>query len=299
MASWKAELMLLLMTVIWGATFLFIKMGLDFTGPFFYLILRFSVALLLCVTVFWNKLNFKDNNLLKNGLLLGGIFGIGFILQTKGLEYTSIQKSAFITGLTVVITPFTFKLISKRDILLFSKIGVVIAFIGLYIFTEPDFSDLNKGDVFTFASTFCWAIFIPLLDKFTYNNSTKNLTINLVFLQLLSMLFVVTLGFFIFEFREFHFQFHWNLISSVLFNGVMASFVLMFIHTNFQRYTTPVKAALIFSLEPIFAASFAFIFLNEYLKEIEIIGASVLFGGVLISELGMPIIQMLKKEKKD
>ncbi len=297
MPSWKAEIMLLLMTVIWGATFLFIKMGLDFTGPFFYLILRFSVALILCIIVFWNKLNFKDKDLLKKGLSLGLIFGAGFILQTKGLEYTSIQKSAFITGLTVVITPFTFKIISKRNILLFSKVGVIIAFLGLYIFTEPDFSDLNKGDIFTFASTFCWAIFIPLLDKFTYQNETKNLTINLVFLQLLSMISVAIIGFFIFEFKEFHLELEVNLIASVLFNGIMASFVLMFIHTNFQKYTTPVKAALIFSLEPIFAAFFAFIFLQEYLTKIEIIGASVLFSGVLVSELGMPILQFFKVNK--
>lgn len=297
MPSWKAEIMLLLMTVIWGATFLFIKMGLDFTGPFFYLILRFTVALTLCVLVFWNKLNFKDKDLLKKGLSLGLIFGAGFILQTKGLEYTSIQKSAFITGLTVVITPFTFKIISKRNILLFSKIGVIIAFLGLYIFTEPDFSDLNKGDIFTFASTFCWAIFIPLLDKFTYQNETKYLTINLVFLQLLSMISVAIIGFFIFEFDEFHLQLDVNLIASVLFNGIMASFVLMFIHTNFQKYTTPVKAALIFSLEPIFAAFFAFLFLQEYLTQIELIGASVLFTGVLVSELGMPILQLIKGNK--
>ncbi len=294
MPSWKAESMLLLMTVIWGATFLFIKLGLDFTGPFLYLIMRFLIAIVLTVVVFWKKLNFNDPVLIKNGLLLGAIFGIGFILQTIGLEHTTIQKSAFITGLTVVITPFTFKLLSKRDILLFSKIGVVIAFVGLYIFTDPDFNDINKGDVYTFLSTFCWAIFIPLLDKFTNENKTKNLTINLVFLQLVSMLFVVTLGFFIFEYNSAFIIWDSNLIISVLFNGILASFVLMFIHTNFQKYTTPVKAALIFSLEPIFAAGFALIFLGEYLSRVEFIGAIVLFSGVLISELGRPMLNMLK-----
>lgn len=294
MPSWKAELMLLLMTVIWGATFLFIKLGLDYTGPFLYLIMRFSIAIFLTLIVFWNKLNFKDTDLLKNGLLLGAIFGVGFILQTKGLEYTSIQKSAFITGLTVVITPFTFKLLSKRDILLFSKIGVVIAFAGLYIFTDPDFNDINRGDVYTFLSTFCWATFIPLLDKFTNENKTKNLTINLVFLQLVAMLIVATIGYFAFEYKNSFIIWDMNLVISVLFNGILASFVLMFIHTNFQKYTTPVKAALIFSLEPIFAAGFALIFLGEYLSRLEFIGAIVLFAGVLVSELGQPILKMLK-----
>lgn len=298
MSSWKAELMLLLMTMIWGATFLFTKIGLEATGPYFYLVLRFSIAVLLTLLFFSNKFDFKNKELLKQGLILGGIFGIGFILQTKGLEYTTIQKSAFITGLTVVITPFTFKIISKKTILLFSKIGVIIAFVGLYIFTEPDFSDINLGDVYTFLSTFCWAIYIPLLDKFTNKNETKNLTINLVFLQLASMLVVVSLGFIIFEFNNFYIDWNYELIQSVLFNGVVASFILMFIHTNFQKHTTPVKAALIFSLEPIFAAVFAFIFLNEYLTEIESLGASILFFGVLTSELGLPILNLIKGNKK-
>lgn len=298
MSSWKAELMLLLMTMIWGATFLFTKIGLEATGPYFYLVLRFSIAVLLTLLFFFNKFDFKNKELLKQGLILGGIFGIGFILQTKGLEYTTIQKSAFITGLTVVITPFTFKIISKKTILLFSKIGVIIAFVGLYIFTEPDFSDINLGDAYTFLSTFCWAIYIPLLDKFTNKNETKNLTINLVFLQLASMLVVVSLGFIIFEFNNFYIDWNYELIQSVLFNGVVASFILMFIHTNFQKHTTPVKAALIFSLEPIFAAVFAFIFLNEYLTEIESLGASILFVGVLTSELGLPILNLIKGNKK-
>lgn len=296
MSSWKAELMLLLMTIIWGATFLFTKIGLDATGPYFYLVLRFSLAVALTFIFFFNKLNFKDKQLIKNGIILGSIFGIGFILQTKGLEFTSIQKSAFITGLTVVLTPFTFKLLTKKKVLLFSKIGVVIAFIGLYIFTDPDFSDINKGDVYTFLSTFCWATFIPLLDKFTNDNNTPNLTINLVFLQLSSMLIVVTSGFFIFEFNNFYIDWNYNLVQSVLFNGVVASFILMFIHTNFQKHTTPVKAALIFSLEPIFAALFAFIFLNEFLSSTESLGASILFFGVLTSELGLPILNLIKNK---
>lgn len=296
MSSWKAELMLLLMTIIWGATFLFTKIGLDATGPYFYLVLRFSLAVALTFIFFFNKLNFKDKQLIKNGIILGSIFGIGFILQTKGLEFTSIQKSAFITGLTVVLTPFTFKLLTKKKVLLFSKIGVVIAFIGLYIFTDPDFSDINKGDVYTFLSTFCWATFIPLLDKFTNDNNTPNLTINLVFLQLSSMLIVVTSGFFIFEFNNFYIDWNYNLVQSVLFNGVVASFILMFIHTNFQKHTTPVKAALIFSLEPIFAALFAFMFLNEFLSSTESLGASILFFGVLTSELGLPILNLIKNK---
>ena len=100
--------MLLLMTLIWGATFLFTKDGLDYTGPFMYLLLRFSAAAILFL-VFFGKYLFKVKlSAIKYGLILGLLFAFGFVLQTMGLKYTLIQKSAFITGLTVAITPFAF-----------------------------------------------------------------------------------------------------------------------------------------------------------------------------------------------
>ena len=291
--------MLLLMTLIWGATFLFTKLGLEHTSPYFYLVLRFGLAVFLTFIFFWNKLNLKDTKLLKQGLFLGSLYGIGFILQTKGLEYTTIQKSAFITGLTVVLTPFTTKLISNKKIQFFSKIGVIFAFIGLYLFTNPDFSAINIGDLLTFLSTFCWAVFIPLLDKFTYQNETKNLSINLVFIQLSTMLAYALVAFLIFEVNSFKLEWNYKLIESVVFNGVIASFILMFIQTNYQKNTTPVKAAIIFSLEPIFATIFAFLILGETLNRTETIGASILLFGALTSELGLPIINLIKKVKKN
>ncbi|MDC1068659.1 DMT family transporter [Candidatus Kapabacteria bacterium] len=294
MKVWKAELMLLLMTMIWGATFLFTKMGIDSVTPVFYLILRFSLALALLL-IFFGKYFLKiDKSLIWKGILLGGIFGLGFILQTKGLEYTKIQKSAFITGLTVALTPFTFKLISKKKIALFSWIGVVVATIGLYIFTNPTIDTFNIGDVYTVLSTFCWAFFITFLDKFTKDDHSFAYTIRLVFLQVVGTLLVCTIFFFGLDSESYNSNFYLDneLIISVVFNGLLASFLLMIIHTNYQRYTSPVKAALIFSLEPVFASIVALIFTTEVLTGLEYIGASVLFFGVLISELGSYIFKI-------
>lgn len=291
MKPWKAELMLLLMTMIWGATFLFTKIGLELATPLFYLILRFAVALLLTLLFFWKYfLNIKKE-LLWKGIFLGAIFGLGFILQTKGLEYTKIQKSAFITGLTVAITPFTFKLISNKKVALFSWIGVLIATIGLYIFTDPFGeavgANFNIGDGYTVLSTFCWAFFLTYLDKYTKDDASFDYTIKLVFLQIVGSLLVITAGFFLMTTEQVPEQI-WDadLWVSVAFNGILASFVLMIIHTNYQRYTSPVKAALIFSLEPVFASVIALLFTTEVLNGRETVGAVVLFTGVLTSELG-------------
>lgn len=291
---WRAELMLLLMTLIWGATFMFTKIGLESSPPFFYLILRFSVALSMML-IFYNKyLKKVSKKTLKQGSILGLLFGSGFVLQTYGLEFTAITNSAFITGLTVVLTPFAFKIISKNKINFWPKIGVVVAFVGLYIFTNPDINSINLGDVLTLISTSFWAIYITIMDKFTKGDDSKERTIQLVALQFMFVLPLPVIGFLIFELPDFYVSFDPNLIASVLFNGILASFILTIIHTTYQRYTTPVKAALIFSLEPIFASLFALAFMSEILTNTELLGATILMFGVLVSELGGFVIKKLK-----
>lgn len=294
-SHWKAEFMLFLMTLIWGATFLFTKLGLESCPPFLYVILRFTIALSL-VIIFFNKyMKNIDSKTWKSGAILGLLFGGGFVLQTVGLGMTGVTNSAFITGLTVVLTPFAFKLISKNKLMFWPKLGVVIAFIGLYIFTNPDLDNINNGDVLTLISTGFWAVYITLMDSFTKGEVSTKLTMQLVAIQFLFALPLPFIGFLIFDLPDFQISWSSDLFMSLAFNGILASFVLTIIHTTYQRYTTPVKAALIFSLEPIFATIFAAIFLNEILSTLELIGASILMFGVLTSELGKFTYNRLKK----
>jgi drug/metabolite transporter (DMT)-like permease len=286
MKSIHAELMLLLMTVVWGATFLFTKIGLEFSSPYVYLLLRFIVAISLVVLIFGKHLRNINVKIAKQGIFLGLLFGLGFTLQTTGLELTEIQKSAFITGLTVALTPFAFRLISKRKISHYAKIGVIIATFGLYIFTDPSLENFNKGDFLTLLSTFCWAFFISYLDKFTKGEEGFSDMISLVFMQMIGAVIIIIIAYFVFEFPELKFEMNSDLLLSVLFNGIIASFVLMIVHTKYQRYTTAVKAALIFSMEPIFASIFAMIFIQEFLNSDEYLGAVIMLFGVLFSELG-------------
>ncbi|HRP01698.1 MAG TPA: DMT family transporter [Candidatus Kapabacteria bacterium] len=297
MESWKAESALFVVTIIWGATFLLTKIGLDGTTPSIFLLLRLSLALLISLIFFGKYLLRLNKTILAQGTVLGLLFGVGFLLQTYGLKFTSVSKTAFITGITVVITPFVYFLVKKKAIGRWAKVGVIIASIGLYIFTKPDFDNLNIGDILTLLSTIMWAFYITLMDTFTKGKSGMALTSNLVILQFFISTLLFIISFFLFDFNNYKLVISNSLLIAVAFNGILASFAVSFIHTAFQRYTTPVKAALIFSLEPLFAGTFAIIFINEILSTREYIGGGILFIGVMISELGVFLEPLLKKMK--
>ncbi|GAB5464645.1 MAG: DMT family transporter [Candidatus Kapaibacteriales bacterium] len=308
----KAELMLILMTAIWGATFLVTSEGLNSATPLLYNVLRFALAFVLTLAVFFRKINFRDKETQKTGVILGSIFGVGFALQTYALTLTSISKTAFITALTVVLTPFFYKIVTGKSPRFWPRIGIVVGFIGLIIFTFPaeehegkniltaaaDFIlSFNPGDLMAILSCFCWALYITLMDKYTKDKESFSFTISLVSIQFFMVMIVNLLfvGIFALAGGEVRFEPNTSLYLSLAFNGVLASFAVTLIHTYYQKYTTPVKAALIFSLEPVFAAVIAYIAINELLGPREAFGAAVLMFGVLISELGL-IVQ--KKTQK-
>ncbi len=297
MKPWKAELSLFAVTFIWGGTFLFTKLGLDDCSPSTFIIIRFVIALTLSMIFFGSSIKLIERETIKQGIILGLLFGTGFVFQTYGLMYTTVSKSAFITGMTVPITPFVFKLVQHSKINFWSKIGVVIATSGLFIFTNPDFDAINPGDFMTLLSTVFWAFYITYMDKFTKFCTNKNKTKQLVVLQFVAALIPAMFTLLIFDFSSFKFNLSTSLITALAFNGILASFLVTIIHTSVQRFTNPVKAALIFSLEPIIASIIAVIAINEILSYREYSGAAILFMGLLISELGPYLQKIIKKRR--
>jgi drug/metabolite transporter (DMT)-like permease len=294
--AWKAELFLFLVTFIWGGTFLFTKIGLDYCPPSLYIIFRFMIAFTISFVVFGKHLKGMNRETVIHGLILGLLFGGGFILQTYGLKFTTVTKSAFITGLAVPLTPFAYWLVEKKSTKFWQKLGVIFATMGLWIFTKPDINNINLGDFLTLLSTFFWAFYITYMDVFTRGKTEFKETVQLVMLQFVGASAISLLSFFFLEYDTLNVIFNKDLIISLAYNGILASFLLTFIHTGVQRYTTPVKAALIFSMEPVIASFFAMIFLAEVLNQREYLGAAVLLLGILIAEVGAVTYNYLKSK---
>ena len=293
MKAWKAKSFLLFGTAIWGATFLFTQIGIQHCSPTLYLIFRFLIALLLCL-IFFSKHIFKiDKKTIKQGVVLGLFWTVGFLLQTFALKYTTIGNAAFITNLTLGLTPFIYWFVTREKIKIYSKFAVAVGFIGVYVIANPSAGSLNIGDLLVFLSTFMWAGYISFLHIYTKGEEGIPKSAQLTSCQFATGLPILIIYLLLFE-SDIYINFTNELIASLLFNAVLASFVVSFIQIAVQRYTTPVSAVLIFSLEPIFASVISFFAIGEVLTFRGYIGAVVMLLAIFVSDTLEVVVRYIR-----
>ncbi len=275
----KSETILIIITLIWGGTFVVIKGALDDISPLFFVGVRFLIATAILTPFVLTKLKGFTKPVLRSGIILGVIMFIGFSTQTLGLQYTTASKSGFITGLAVVFTPLLQMLIEKRMPRPGNLIGVVLVVIGLYLLTSPAGASFNIGDGLTLACAFFFALYIVYIDVF----SKKISIIHLVYLQIST---VMVLSFiFAGGFESIRFNPTGNLLFGLAYTAILATVINTYLQTEYQRYTTPTRAAIIFTLEPVFTAVLAFLVLHEILGMQGVIGGAIIVGGLIVSEL--------------
>jgi drug/metabolite transporter (DMT)-like permease len=278
--SRKAEVSLLLVTLIWGTTFPLVKTALNFSSPFVFLTLRFGLATLAIWLIFSKKISFSDKGALKAGILIGIFLFLGFAFQTMGLKITAASKSAFITGLFVIMVPPLSYVILKEKPRIFSLIGLILAISGLWLMTRPKGSEFNSGDLLTF---FC-AVSFSLQVLFVQIYTKKFDFVTLTFIQILVTVLLSVPSMFVFEKPKL--VYHPYLILAILICAIFATAVALFIQNRIQKDTTAVKASLIYAMEPVFAAIFSYLLLGEVLGWLGILGGGLILSGMLCSELG-------------
>lgn len=281
----RADLILLAITVVWGASFPLMKMVLAFIPAYAYLSIRFLFAALVLVILFHKNLR----KISKRALLYGSIIGVfmlgGMAFQVVGLYTTSASNSGFITGLNVVLVPMFASVLLKKKPDRASFIGVTIAFIGLFFLSGGLHFNFNYGDFLTFLCAICWAFQIISIDKFTQTEDAPLLAI--------IQLFVVGIGstaLWLAADIGKPIEFNGTVIGILLFTAILGSALAFGGQTIAQKDTTPTHTALILTAEPVFAAFFAIIIPNAMgITEIpsltKIVGCILILAGMLVSEL--------------
>ena len=275
----KAETFLVLLTIIWGGTFAFIKTGLNDTTPLMLLAVRFGAAFILFSLFYFRKFAFYGRKTIYNGLILGVLMFLGYGFQTIGLNYTSASKAGFITFTYALFVPFLQYYILKRKPVLGNILGLVVVFAGLWIISNPTGGSFNIGDFITFGSAISYSFYIIYLDKITKVESPALMTaIQFLVTALLGLIASII-------FEEPYIKLSTSFIFSIVYLVVLGSIFCIYMMNLYQKETTPMRAVLIYSLEPVFAVVFAIFLLNESFTGREFLGSSLILGGVLLSEL--------------
>jgi drug/metabolite transporter (DMT)-like permease len=278
-----ADLALLVLTLFWGTTFLLVKNALVGTSAAAFLLLRFGVATAAVGAVWLVRRDRATPGLLRHGLLLGlAMFG-GFAFQTLGLRYTTPARSGFITGLAVLIVPFIARFLLRRRVNSFAWGGVALATLGLLALTRP-FGDeitaaVRLGDALTIVCALAYAFQIV----FTSEWSPRHALPALVFMQVATTLVCSLL---LIPLEPLRVGRGPELVGTVLFTGLGMTAAAFFIMNWAQRHTTAVRAALIFSLEPVAAAVFSNVVGGEPLGPLDLLGGGLIVLGVVAGEVG-------------
>jgi drug/metabolite transporter (DMT)-like permease len=282
----KAELILLNVTFIYGGTFALGKMALNDVSPFVFVATRFSLGALILGSLLFREFFHISTPTLRKGIALGVLFGTGLTLQMFGLRYTTASKSAFITGMFVVFTPVAQFLIERRLPKMGNLMGVGIVALGLFFLTSPNGSHLNVGDAVTLAAAVIFALHVVYLDILTPQENARHLT----FLQIAS---AAAIGLLLVPFETRRFALTREVVGVLFYVVVLATLLNTFLFTRFQRDTTPTRAAVLYSMEPVFASVFAYVLLEERLGAVAVIGATLIVFGILISELLDSLLESL------
>jgi len=283
MTKTKADISLLLISIIWGSSFALVKNVLDYIPSFAYISLRFIIASAVLVIMFRKRLGSMNRKTFLYGFILSLMLFGGVALQIVGLYYTTASNSAFITGLSVVMVPVISVFALKKKPGLNSIIGVILACAGLFFLSGGLNFTFNIGDFLTLLCAICFALQIIFLDKFTGERDPMLLSI----LQI-SFIAVYSTGVWVvFEFKPF--KINLAVIAVLFITGVLGSALAYSVQAVVQKYTTPTHAALIMSAEPVFGAIFALIIPDaqgnvETLTIKKVVGCTLILLGMLISE---------------
>jgi len=291
-----ADLALLAVALVWGATFVMVKDALASIGPFAFLFLRFSLAFAVLMPFCWRVVRAGGVALWRKGATIGGWLFAGYGLQTMGLQWTTAGKAGFITGLSVVFVPVLAAVLTRRLPSRHALIGVALATAGLAMLTLSGDLRPGAGDMLVLGCAACFAMHIISVGR--AGAVTPAAAASLATVQIGVTALLAGLTSLVAEGD------YWRAVGSgassavgmARLNGdvlvaigvtaVLATAAAFLIQNLAQRRTSPTHTALIFSTEPVFAAAFAWLLAGETFGPRAALGAVLILAGILIAEVG-------------
>lgn len=286
----KGEILLFITAIIWGTAFVAQIVGMEHIGPFTFTASRTLIGALslIPVIILMDKRKKKDLNvalpkksnldLIKGGVACGlAMFG-GISFQQYGLQFTTAGKAGFITALYIVLVPIIGLFLGKK-VKKSVWLGVGLGVIGLYLLSVTEGLTISKGDLIVLFGTFFWALHILFIDHFAPKvDGLKMSFIQFVVSGLISLIIAI-------NFENVSFKALSQSAFPILYAGIIVVGIAYTLQIIGQNGTNPTAAAIIMSMESVFAAISGMIILRETMSLREIIGCVLMFAAVLVAEL--------------
>ena len=272
------------MTVIWGSTFVVVKVAVESVDPLAFVASRFGVGALALALVYWRRLIGAPAGLWRAAALLGAALFAGFAFQTFGLRESTPARAGFITGLSVVLVPLLVAVLTRRRPGPTTLTGVALCFLGMAVLSAPLSAEewaggSWRGDALVLACALAFALHIVGVGHFARKHDVAAITVaQLAVVALLAGVVGALAGA-----SPLLDPPTWPAIA---YMGLVATAVVFLIQSWAQVHTSPTHTALIFALEPVFAALFSWLFYGEALTARMAAGGLLIVAGIVVAEVG-------------
>lgn len=297
----KGILMLLICAIIWGSSFVAQYLGTSAAEPFTFncargIVATIFLAIICLVDDVMKKRAFfslgstspeRSSVLWKGGSLCGFILAIAVFFQQWGIAYTTVGKSGFITALYIVMVPIFGYLIFKTYVGRLQIISVAVAVVGLYFICINEGFTVNFGDMLTLICSFCFTMHVLMIDH--YISGVDGIRFSLVQFAVSS----IVSGIFMFIFESPSMQQVYDTIGPILYLGIMSNGVAYTLQVCGQKYTEPVLAVMLMSLESVFALFFGWLLLGQAMSWREGSGCILMAVAIVMAQLPEQLVYKL------
>ena len=285
----------ILTSILWGSAFVAQDMGMDFIGPYTFSVGRFFIGFLSLLPFFFifefkkiQKTTIDNNKIIYFFFFLGFLLAVGQALQQISLLYTDVANTGVFTIMYVLVVPLIsyFIFSKKMHWTIWPAVGFCI--VGGLLLSELKNSSVRLGDTLSILSAFCWGAHIILVKK---TIEYFNFPIAIAMTQCLVGCLLLVLPMYLLEAPTLA-----NILKDsyeILYVGVLSSALGFLLQTYSLQNISPAPAAIIFSLEGVFAAIFAWLILDQFLNEIKILGIILILTAVIFSQI-IPIYDKKK-----
>ena len=282
-------------SILWGSAFVAQDMGMDFIGPYTFSVGRFLVGFLSLLPFFFfyefnkiKKINIKKKKIGYFLFFLGFVLAIGQALQQISLIYTDVANTGVFTVFYVLVVPVISYFIFSKKMHWSIWPAVLVCLVGGLLLSELNNTSVRLGDSLGILSALCWGIHILVIKK---TIDFFNYPITIAMSQCFVACLILILPMYFFESPSWS-----NILKDsyeILYVGILSSALAFLLQTYSLQNISPAPAAIIFSLEGVFAAILAWLILDQFLNEIKIFGIFLILSAVIFSQI-MPIYDKKK-----